>query len=125
MSDNVIKTEFGYEITWTDTDQYCGKILVFERAGNKTHMHMHRNSTKSWFINSGTFRIRWIDTKDGKLYEHDVKEGSVFHVPPAMPCSLESNITQGSVTEVSNKNYRVDDYFILIPSHNIGGKDVS
>ena len=32
---------WGYEIIWATTDQYCGKILVFEKAGNKFSMHFH------------------------------------------------------------------------------------
>ena len=116
---NVKETNYGYDIIWTETESYCGMLLVFNDPGCKMPMHFHKETTKSWFINNGTFRVRWIDTADGQLYEKEIKEGSVFHVPPCMPVSLESLIAGGSVSQVSNQNPK-DDVFNVIPPTNIG-----
>jgi hypothetical protein len=53
MNDNVTKTEFGYEVLWANTEHYCSKILVFEHIGSKTNMSFTKDTTKSWFVNSG------------------------------------------------------------------------
>ena len=118
MKDNVNKTDYGYEIIWAVTEDYCSKILVFEHIGSKTPMVMHKDVTKSWFVNVGVFRIKWIDTTTGKLYEKDINEGSVFHVPPMMPVSVESLFAGASLSQTSNKDEKLDK-FVIIPDENI------
>ena len=112
MSDNnnVNKTEYGYDITWIETEFYTSKIKVFEKANSKTPIGFHKNTTKSWFINAGTFNIRWIDTKTGELFERELSEGIVFHVPALMPCGLESLSENSSLSETSNINDPEDFY---------------
>jgi len=122
MKDNVKKTDFGYEITWIVTEAYTGKILVFENPGVKTPMLFHKEQTKSWFINTGRFRMRWIDTKDGKLYQSDIQEGSVFHIPQNMPHSIESLSAGASISQISDKNMESDNFIIISPD-NIGDGD--
>jgi len=41
-----IDKSWGYEIVWASNEFYCGKILVFEKAGSKTTVVIHKN-TKS------------------------------------------------------------------------------
>ena len=110
MKENLEKRTYGYEATWAKTDNYVSKILVFDNMGTGLPIHFHKTIEKTWFINSGNFRIKWIDTSNGILYEKDIKEGSVFHVPPCMPVGLECLLDGGSITQVSNKDI-AEDYF--------------
>jgi len=118
MSNNVVKTEFGYEITWSKTDNYTSKIIVFE-SPKKTSMHYRDLTDRSWFVNSGNFRFRWIDTKDGKIYQQDCAEGSTFHAPKKMPISYECVASNGSLSETSTTTVE-DDIRVIIPAENIG-----
>jgi hypothetical protein len=118
MSNNVVKTEYGYEIIWTETDDYAGKLLVFETSFT-TPINFFKNKNRSWFINNGNFRVRWIDTTDGKLYQQDCAEGSTFFAPALMPVSLQSLGSSGSISEVSN-NPQDEAMYTLIPADNIG-----
>ena len=102
MSENVEKSNFGYEALWAKTENYVSKILVFDSVGAGLPMHFHKQTEKTWFVNTGNFKIAWIDTSNGMLYEKEVKEGSVFHVPPCMPVGLESMVDGGSITQTSN-----------------------
>jgi uncharacterized RmlC-like cupin family protein len=110
MKENVVKTEYGYEVTWASTDSYTGKILVFERAGVTLPLHFHKNKNKSWFVNAGKFRVQWVDTLDGKCYSKELPEGSTFHVPALMPVSLESLAPNGAVAEASDQHADSDVY---------------
>jgi uncharacterized RmlC-like cupin family protein len=112
MNNNVKETDYGYEIIWADTGQYCGKILVFEKANSKLALHFHKEKAKSWFVNAGKFKVQWVDTVDGKTYAQELPEGSVFHVPALMPVMLESLVINSAMAETSNAN-NVDDYFRL------------
>jgi mannose-6-phosphate isomerase len=104
---------WGYELIFATTDQYCGKIMVFEKVGAKFSMHFHREKDETWFINSGKFKVRWIDTKDATLYEKELKEGDVWHNPPLQPHQLEAMVPNSMVFEVSTADSVEDNYRII------------
>tara|TARA_B000000475_G_C15697588_1_gene324951 strand:- start:104 stop:493 length:390 start_codon:yes stop_codon:yes gene_type:complete len=109
-----IKKGWGYELIWATNDKYCGKIMVFEKAGSKFSMHFHHEKDETWFVNGGRFIVRWIDTKDATLFEKELKEGDTWHNPPLQPHQLEALEPMSSVTEVSTPD-SVEDNFRLIP----------
>lgn len=117
----VVKKGWGYELIWATTDKYCGKIMVFEKAGAKFSMHFHREKDETWFVNSGKFLVRWIDTKNAMLYTRELKEGDTWHNPPLQPHQLESLEDNSSITEVSTAD-SVEDNYRIIPgdSQNVG-----
>jgi mannose-6-phosphate isomerase-like protein (cupin superfamily) len=104
---------WGYELIFATTDQYCGKIMVFEKVGAKFSMHFHREKDETWFINAGKFKVRWIDTKDATLYEKELKEGDVWHNPPLQPHQLEAMVPNSMVFEVSTADSVEDNYRII------------
>jgi hypothetical protein len=112
MTDNVKQTDYGYEIVWTDNENYCSKILVFEEEGKQTRLHFHKNRHKSWFVNAGKFEVQWVNSKDGKAYSKELPEGSVFDVPALLPVTLKSLADNSAMAETSNNN-DVDDYYRL------------
>jgi len=113
---NVIKTDFGYELDWARFDSHGGKIIVFEKPG-KTSFWFNIKTEKSWFVNSGDFIFRWIDTSDGQVYQQEAKEGSVFSAQTKVPCSIQCVSTTGSITE-SNNGFFENDKFIVIKKEN-------
>jgi len=110
--ENIVKKPWGTEITWADEDQYCAKILVFEKTFIKTPFVFHKETKKTFFVNMGKFSLKYIDTKDGKMYEQVLQEGSVYTIQPLTPWSLESQIEGGSIMVVSNTNDKNDTYVI-------------
>ena len=54
------------------------------------------------------YNITWIDTKDGRVYEKEFGEGTVFHVPPCTPCGLQALTPNSSISQTSNKNDPTD-----------------
>ena len=64
--DNVIKTDYGYDVVWADNEYYCSKILVFEEEGKQTRLHFHKDKHKSWFVNAGKFEVNGLILKTGK-----------------------------------------------------------
>ena len=105
---------WGYELIWATNDKYCGKIMVFEKVGAKFSMHFHKEKEETWFVNSGKFIVRWIDTSNATLHEKELKEGDVWHNPPLQPHQLECLEPMSSVTEVSTAD-SVEDNYRLIP----------
>lgn len=109
----VVKKGWGYELIWATNDKYCGKIMVFERAGAKFSMHFHREKDETWFVNSGKFKLRWIDTTTATLYEKELVEGETWHNPPLQPHQLEALEDNSSITEVSTPDSVEDNYRII------------
>lgn len=113
MKDNIIKQPWGYEIRWTNTSDYASKIVVFEKAGSKSDMIFHKEGKKSWFINEGAFKVRWIDTSNGMLNEKELRQGDVWDIIEMQPHSLESVYPNSSLTEVNNSIQENDQYTII------------
>lgn len=110
MKNDIVKTNYGYEIVWANTDTYVGKILVFEAVGAVLPLHFHQQHSKSWFVNAGQFRVQWVDTHNGKCYAKDLPEGSTFHVPALLPVSLESLVANSAIAETGNSQLVNDTY---------------
>ena len=108
-----VEKGWGYELIWATNDKYCGKIMVFTKTGNKFSMHFHKEKDETWFINNGKFLLRWIDTKEAKLYQQELKEGDVWRNPPLQPHQLEALEDNSSITEVSTPDSVEDNYRIV------------
>lgn len=109
----MVKKGWGYELIWATNDKYCGKIMVFEKAGAKFSMHFHHEKDETWFVNGGRFKLRWIDTKTATLKEVELKEGDVWHNPPLQPHQLEALEPNSSITEVSTPDSVADNHRII------------
>ena len=109
-----VQKGWGYELIWATSNDYCGKIMFFNKNGNKTSMHFHKEKDETWFVNSGKFKVRYIDTKDSMLYEKELNEGDVWHNPPLMPHQLVAMADESSITEVSTAD-SVEDNFRIGP----------
>ena len=106
----VVPKGWGYELIWASTDKYCGKIMFFEKEGAQFSMHFHREKEETWFVNTGKFKVQWIDTKTAVLYEKELKEGDVWHNPPLQPHRLICLQANSSITEVSTADSVEDNY---------------
>lgn len=106
------KKGWGYELIWATTDRYCGKLMVFDRSGAKFSMHFHKEKDETWFVNSGRFLVKWIDTDTAKLNQRELKEGDTWHNPPLQPHQLIA-VVPGTITEVSTADSVEDNYRVF------------
>jgi len=113
QNNQIKNTDWGYELCWADGGSYAGKILVFKTANSKTNLTLNKNTNKSYFVNVGKFKLRWIDTNDGKIYEVELEEGQTFDVKAMVPIQLYALVENSSITQVSDSNGTDDEYIIL------------
>ena len=52
---------WGHEFIWCSNDKYCGKFLNFNK-GASFSMHFHAAKDETWYILSGKFKVKCIDT---------------------------------------------------------------
>lgn len=99
---------WGKELIITNNHLYCGKILCF-KAGAKFSMHYHMIKDETWYVNSGEFIYRWIDTETAETFEQKIKTGDTVRQKPGHPHQLEA-ITDGEIFEVSTQHFDSDSY---------------
>lgn len=110
--DGTVKKGWGMEIIWATNDQYCGKIMLFDKKGAKFSMHFHKEKDETWFVNSGQFILRYIDTATATTREVILKEGDVWRNPPLQPHQLEALQPNSMIFEVSTPDSVEDNYRI-------------
>lgn len=104
----VVEKGWGREEIWAETTSYCGKNLVFD-AGKCFSMHFHKNKDETWFIQSGKFKLLWIDTHNANTHESILSVGDTWRNPPLLPHQLVC-IEAGTVVEVSTFDDTLDNY---------------
>jgi hypothetical protein len=105
---------WGFEIIFANNDHYCGKLLVFERAGAKTSLVFHKEKRKSWFVNAGKFKVKYIDVATGEVKEAILEEGKTADFAELGPHQIESLAPNSIIFEVGTADY-VEDRFRLAP----------
>ena len=99
---------WGEEIIICNHELYCGKILKFKQ-GAKFSMHYHMIKDETWYVNSGLFTYRWIDTETAEVNETFLRIGDTVRQLPGQPHQLEA-LTDGEVFEVSTQHFNSDSY---------------
>jgi mannose-6-phosphate isomerase-like protein (cupin superfamily) len=64
----IVKKGWGHEIIFVNNDLYCGKILHFKKDA-KFSMHFHMLKKETWYVSSGKYLFKYIDTKTADTIE--------------------------------------------------------
>ena len=103
-----VKKGWGSELIWATNSKYCGKLMNFN-TGAKFSMHFHAEKDETWYVLSGRFIVRHIDTNDASLHEVELNVGDVWHNAPLMVHQLVC-LEEGTVIEVSTADSVEDNY---------------
>lgn len=105
-----VEKGWGHEDIFVSNDLYCGKFLCFN-ADSKFSMHFHAEKDETWYVMSGKFVVRWIDTSTAGKHEMTLLPGKVWRNPPLLPHQLEC-IEAGTILEISTPDSVEDNYRI-------------
>lgn len=108
-----VEKGWGREVIFADTDDYCGKVMIFDKAGSKGSMHFHIKKDETWFVAKGSFIVRKLNTVDAKITESKLVTGDVWHNSPGQPHQLEALEDESVIYEVSTKDEASDSYRIM------------
>lgn len=99
---------WGYELVIINTPLYCGKIMHFNKDA-KFSMHFHIKKTETWYINSGRFEFRYIDTTNADAKTRFLGLGDVVTNEIGQPHQIIC-LEEGDVFEVSTQHFDEDSY---------------
>jgi len=105
---------WGFEIVFANNEKYCGKLLVFDKAGAKTSLVFHKEKAKSWFINAGRFKVTFIDVTTGEIKQSELSEGQTADFGPLGPHQIEALVDNSMIFEVGTADH-IEDRFRLSP----------
>jgi mannose-6-phosphate isomerase-like protein (cupin superfamily) len=107
----VIKKGWGREEVITNNDKYCGKLLIYDRAGIKSSFHLHGKKQEHFYI-LGNFNFYYKDDNGNTLQKY-VSTGDVISIPVGQPHQIES-LCAGTIFEVST-THSDDDVIRIAP----------
>ena len=107
-----VEKKWGYELWIHNDTDYCGKLLLFTKSGNKFSMHYHMIKDETWYVQKGAFQFDWIDTENGERCYTQIQEGDVIEIKKGLPHQLTALTEQATVFEVSTQHFDEDSYRI-------------
>jgi mannose-6-phosphate isomerase-like protein (cupin superfamily) len=99
---------WGYELWIHNDEQYCGKILHFNK-GAKFSMHFHVIKNETWYIQKGKFKLIGIDADTADRYEEILEKGDLVYVERGLSHQLIA-LEEGDVFEISTQHFEEDSY---------------
>ncbi len=102
---------WGYELHIHNDDGYCSKILHFNK-GSHFSMHFHMMKHETWYVASGKFLLRRIDTNTADVIECNLVQGDVIVVPLGLPHQLWA-LEEGEIFESSTPDHVIDSYRVM------------
>lgn len=108
----IVQKGWGHEEILVDRPEYCLKKLVFTKKGNHFSMHFHKEKIETWVVESGSFNVTVINTRNAEQETFTILKGDKWHNDPLMPhklIALEDNsvILEVSTADSVEDNYRV------------------
>jgi mannose-6-phosphate isomerase-like protein (cupin superfamily) len=107
-----VEKKWGYELWIHNDTDYCGKLLIFTKSGNKFSMHYHMIKDETWYVQKGAFQFDWIDTENGERCYTQIQEGDVIEIKKGLPHQLTALTEEATIFEVSTQHFDDDSYRI-------------
>lgn len=107
-----VEKKWGYELWIHNDSDYCGKLLVFNKQGDKFSMHYHLKKKETWYVQNGAFIFNWIDVENGKLNSKVLAIGDSVLIDRGLPHQLEAMMDESTIFEVSTEHFDEDSYRI-------------
>ena len=106
-----VEKVWGHEDIWCTNDKYCGKFMHFNKGANFS-MHFHAEKDETWYVLSGKFKVKCIDTKNASTWEKELNKGDTWHNPPLLPHQVFC-LEAGTIIEVSTPDSVEDNYRVI------------
>jgi mannose-6-phosphate isomerase-like protein (cupin superfamily) len=107
----IVEKGWGYELIFHSDDDYCGKILHFNKGGEFS-MHYHVDKRESWHLVKGKMMFKFIDPQTAEIKETLFKQGQTMIINRGMVHQLLA-LEESDVFEVSTPDNPEDSYRVM------------
>lgn len=107
----IVPKGWGHEVIFVNNDLYCGKILHFKK-GAKFSMHYHLKKKETWYVNSGKFHFKYINTTNADIVETTLDIGDTITNEIGEPHQIIC-LEEGDIFEVSTTHFDADSYRVM------------
>ena len=118
--EGVVTKVWGREVIFATNEKYCGKLLCFNKAGNKFSLHFHTEKDESWYVLNGSFELEIVNTKDASTMKKVLAKGDTWRNPPHLPHRLIALEDDSIIIEVSTPD-SVEDNHRIAPGDSQNG----
>ena len=94
-----VEKPWGYELIWSKTDSYAGKIL-FVKGGESLSLQFHKVKDEAWYVLSGRAELELGGPGERVLNTEVIAGGAAFHFPPGTVHRLTA-VEDTTIIEVS------------------------
>lgn len=108
------KKGWGYELWIHNKEDYCGKLLFFEK-GKKCSYHYHKIKSETFYLHSGKMIVRhgYAAIEDMAFAEETLlTPGDVFEVPTGLIHQMEA-LEDSNLYEFSTQHFEDDSYRVV------------
>lgn len=106
----IIEKGWGCEKIIMRHDQYCGKLLCFDK-GKSGSFHFHMKKTESFYLSSGKVILYIIDKETSDVAEHTMEAGDcvtlIAGTPHKVTALEDSVIFESSTPDYPDDTYRI------------------
>jgi mannose-6-phosphate isomerase-like protein (cupin superfamily) len=107
-----VEKPWGYELIWSKTGKYAGKILHIN-AGHKLSYQFHRRKEETIYVLQGTLTLH-VSESEAPPRVLEVPAGQAFHIPPGLrhrfEARVEVELLEVSTAELDDVVRIEDDY---------------
>jgi mannose-6-phosphate isomerase-like protein (cupin superfamily) len=111
ITPQIVPKGWGHEVIFVNNDKYCGKILHF-KEGARFSMHYHLKKMETWYVASGKFLFKYIDTRNADIKEMELNIGDSVTNQLGEPHQIIC-VESGDIFEVSTTHYDSDSYRVM------------
>lgn len=105
-----VDKKWGYELVVCNNDEFCGKILHFNK-GTKFSSHFHKLKREVFYLIGGKVNLMTINPKDASQTNRIMVAGDIIEIPRLCPHQItaleESEIVEFSTHHEDSDSYRV------------------
>lgn len=118
-----VKKIWGYELHITNNNEYCGKIMGFNK-GHSSSVHYHKLKKETFLLKEGKVKLEWVDKENfSEEYIRDqflnelvnvtiLEPGDAFELPRGRVHRVTA-LENSEVVEFSTQSFDSDSYRLI------------
>lgn len=109
---NFVKKGWGSELWLVNGEQYCGKILHFDK-GKKCSLHYHKIKTETFYLHRGRLILRVMASPESSVIEEfQLVAGQCMDLQPGLVHQMEA-LEESELFEFSTEHFEEDSYRLI------------